>query len=69
MSGHNAAFELGQDQKGVDFEGKFLSFWNGVPTDGTAGYGKGALAVDTTNGKLYINTDSFATSTWTLVGP
>jgi len=69
MSGHNAAFELGQDQKGVDFEGKFLSFWDGAPTSAVAGYGKGALAVDTTNGKLYINTDSAATATWSLIGP
>jgi hypothetical protein len=36
MSGHNAAFELGQDQKGIDFEGKFLSFWNGAPTNAVA---------------------------------
>lgn len=69
MSGHNAAFELGQPQEGVEFDGRFLSFWSGVPTDAVAGYGKGALAVDTTNGKLYINTDSTVTATWTLVGP
>ena len=69
MSGHNAAFELGQDQKGVDFEGKFLSFWSGVPTNAVAGYGKGALAVDTTNGKLYINTNSVSSANWSLIGP
>lgn len=69
MSGHNAAFELGQDQKGVEFEGKFLSFWDGIPTNGASGYGKGALAVDSTNGKLYINTDTFASATWSLIGP
>ena len=69
MPGHNTAFELGQHQEGVEFDGRFLSFWSGVPTAAVEGYGKGALAVDTTNGKLYINTDSTATATWTLVGP
>jgi len=29
---------------------------------------KGALAVDTTNGKLYINTGTKAANTWTVVG-
>lgn len=66
--GHNAAFELGNDQKGVDFEGKFLTFAAGAPSDGISGYGKGALGVDTTNGKLYINTGTFTSATWTVVG-
>jgi len=69
MSGHNTAFELGQQQQGVEFDGKFLSFWKGQPTAAAKGFGKGALGVDTTNGKLYINTDSPASATWTLVGP
>jgi hypothetical protein len=68
MPGHSTAFELGQDQQGVEFEGKFLSFYAGTPTASIAGYGKGALAVDTTNGKLYINTGTFASATWTVVG-
>jgi hypothetical protein len=29
---------------------------------------KGALAMDTTNGKLYINTGTKASNTWTVVG-
>jgi len=29
---------------------------------------KGALAVDTTNGKLYINTGTKAANVWTVVG-
>jgi hypothetical protein len=29
---------------------------------------KGALLVDTTNGKLYINTGTQAAPTWTVVG-
>ena len=68
MPGHNTAFELGQDQTGVEFQGKFLSFYAGTPTASISGYGKGALAVDTTNGKLYINTGTFAIASWTVVG-
>ena len=68
MAGNNSAFELGQSQTGVEFEGKFLSFYAGVPTASISGYGKGALAVDTTNGKLSINTGTFASATWTVVG-
>jgi hypothetical protein len=64
MSGHNAAFELGQDQEGVNFEGKLLSFWSTTPTAGASGYGKGALAVNTGSGILYINTGTFASATW-----
>lgn len=29
---------------------------------------KGALVIDTTNGKLLINTGTLATNTWTVVG-
>jgi hypothetical protein len=32
------------------------------------GAGKGALAIDTTNGKLYINTGTALAPTWTVVG-
>ena len=69
MSGHNAAFELGEEQQGVDFSGRFLYFSAGVPSNGIEGWGKGALAVDITNAKLYINTDDATSATWTLVGP
>jgi hypothetical protein len=69
MSGHNAAFDLGQNQKGVDFEGALLHIVAGQPTDGIKGYGKGALAVDTANGELYINQNDFNSATWTLIGP
>ena len=68
MPGHNAAFSLGQAHVGVSFDGKFLSFYAGTPTASVSGYGKGALAVDTTNGKLYINTGTVSSATWTLVG-
>lgn len=32
------------------------------------GQGKGSLAIDTTNGKAYINTGTAAAPTWTVVG-
>jgi len=45
----------------------------GSPTDGTsgdgAGYaGTGSLLIDTTNAKLYINTNTKASPAWTVVG-
>lgn len=45
----------------------------GVPSAGTSGFGagwagKGSLCTDTTNGKLYINTNTAASPTWTVVG-
>jgi hypothetical protein len=39
----------------------------GVPADATAGFGKGSLCSDTTNGDLYINAGNAASSTWKLV--
>lgn len=46
---------------------------NGTPTDGTAGTGAGwagigSLTADTAGGKLYINTGTKASPTWTVVG-
>lgn len=45
----------------------------GAPTNGTTGTfakmaGKGCLLIDTTNGLLYINTNTKASPTWTKVG-
>lgn len=45
----------------------------GAPTSGVAGTlagiaDPGDLLSDTTNGKLYINTNTKASPTWTLVG-
>lgn len=45
----------------------------GAPTSGTSGTGAGycgigALLTDVTNGKLYINTGTKASPTWTVVG-
>ena len=42
----------------------------GVPASGflNAVANKGALVIDTTNGKLYINTGTLAATVWTVVG-
>ncbi len=45
----------------------------GTPTDGTSGdgaafAGKGSRYTDRTAGKLYINTNTKASPTWTVVG-
>ena len=45
----------------------------GAPVNGAGGTlagmaGKGALLVDTTNARLFINTGTQASPTWTLVG-
>jgi hypothetical protein len=44
----------------------------GVPVDGTSGTQagvaeKGAICIDTTNGKLYVNGNTKASPTWKLV--
>jgi hypothetical protein len=46
---------------------------DGAPTAGTSGDGAGwagigSIATDRTNGKLYINTGTLASPTWTVVG-
>lgn len=46
---------------------------DGAPTNGTSGTragtaGPGSLYSDYTNGKLYINTNTKASPTWTVVG-
>ena len=48
--------------------GIMFAVFSGVPTASVAGYGKGCLASDTTNGKLYINTGTVSSATWTVVG-
>lgn len=45
----------------------------GAPTSGTSGTGvgiagPGCILSDTTNKKLYINTNTLASPTWTVVG-
>lgn len=53
--------------------GVYLLVNAGVPAAGTSGTGvgiagPGCLCVDTTNKKLYINTNTMASPTWTVVG-
>lgn len=67
MSGHNRASQLGQEQKAVSFEGRFLQFNSGTPSNGVSGFGKGALAIDSQNGKLYINEGTSQSATWSEV--
>jgi hypothetical protein len=46
----------------------------GAPTNGTSGTranqnaGKGAQLIDSTNGKIYVNTGTAASPTWTVTG-
>ena len=43
----------------------------GAPTNGTTGdnfAGVGSLYIDSTAGKLYINTGAISNPTWTVVG-
>lgn len=45
----------------------------GAPSNGTNGTyanvaAKGSLLLDTTNAKLYVNTGTLASPTWTVVG-
>jgi hypothetical protein len=52
-------------------EGYGLFFNAGAPVNGTTFdeiAEKGALLVDTTNAKLYINTGTKSASTWVVVG-
>lgn len=43
-----------------------LGYFAGVPTASISGYGKGAIAIDYTNGNWYRNTGSKTSATWTL---
>ncbi|MFZ9311580.1 MAG: hypothetical protein ACO24O_08780 [Arenimonas sp.] len=65
MSAHNIIDELSAAQNS---QGKVFALNAGVPTASAAGWSKGALVIDTTNGKLYINTGTSTSATWTVVG-
>ena len=57
----------------IDALSTFMFSNAGAPTNGTSGTkagraGKGSLCIDRTNGKLYINTGTLASPTWTVVG-
>ena len=71
MPGHDTVANLGRDQIGTEFEGKFLLIKSGAdPTDGTSGdtgYGKGALAIRPDGGAtatLFVNTGTASSPVW-----
>lgn len=77
MSAHNLPYELEQADVFVPISGTTtmpsILYGAGAPTDGTSGtgaglYQPGSLYIDTTNTKLYINTNTKASPTWTVVG-
>ena len=51
MAGSNVLAQLGKPQMHPDFEGRFLQFGSGTPTDGTSSPQLGAGV-----GGLYVNT-------------
>lgn len=65
MSAHNTIEQLSEAQNS---QGKVFELSAGIPANSRAGFSKGALSVDTTNGKLYINTGTASSATWTVVG-
>lgn len=65
MSAHNIISELSEAQ---NEQGKIFELSAGVPAGSRAGFSKGALSVDVTNGKLYINTGTSSSASWTVVG-
>ena len=65
MSAHNTIEQLSEAQ---NTQGKIFELSAGIPSNSRAGFSKGALSIDTTNGKLYINTGTAASATWTVVG-
>ena len=65
MSAHNQITEL---SSATNSQGKIFELSAGVPSASRAGFSKGALSIDTTNGKLYINTGTSSSATWTVVG-
>ena len=69
MPGHDTVANLGHDQTGTGFEGKFLLVKSGVPGSGDTGFGKGALGVNTAGSDKdttwYVNLGTAGSPTWT----
>lgn len=65
MSAHNTIQQL---QEAQNSQGRIFLLSAGVPANSVAGFSTGALAIDTANGKLYINTGTAASTTWIVVG-
>lgn len=77
MGVHNMVYELQEAGVFVSSDGTTtvprIQYGAGAPTDGTSGDGAGeaevgSLYIDITNGKLYINTNTKASPTYTVVG-
>jgi len=77
MSSHNLHHQLEQADVFVPISGTTtrptIMYGAGAPSDGTSGtgaglYHPGSLYIDTTGAKLYINTNTKASPTWTVVG-
>jgi len=77
MSVHNIRYKMDQADVFVPIGGTTtvprIQYGAGAPTDGTSGTGAGlahpgSLYIDTTNAKLYINTNTQASPTYTVVG-
>ena len=77
MGVHNMVYELHEAGVFVSSDGTTtvprIQYGAGAPTDGTSGDGAGeacpgSLYIDITNGKLYINTNTKASPTYTVVG-
>lgn len=77
MSIHNTPYKLEEAAIFVPIAGATvvprIQYGAGAPTDGTGGTGAGvappgSLYIDTTGAKLYINTNTMASPTYTVVG-
>lgn len=73
MSSHNLQTQLVETVSQVNVgaagtKGKLFYYVAGVPTAALTKYATGCLAIDVTNGKLYINTGTNASASWTVVG-
>ena len=75
MSAHNLAKQLHDANILVPVSGTTVHpsilYGAGAPSDGVTGASTaqpGSLYIDTTNTKLYINTNTLASPTWTVVG-
>lgn len=73
MPGHNTLSNLGSDQVGTEFEGKFLSVGSGAPGNADqanpiVGVGRGGLYLRTDGGAaittLYCNRGTAGTPDW-----
>lgn len=65
MSSHNTWTQVRNMKK----DGGLLKLrGSGAPSDGLAGYAIGCEYTNTANGKIYVNTGTTASTTWTVVG-